>query len=54
MAGSEPGEMNVAEERMLGGKARPSRTSPRGKFDIHVQTSKLSQGELDTLILECR
>ena len=48
MAISEPGEMNASgDQPKLLLKAKPP-----GKFDMHMHTSKLSQRDLDDIILE--
>ena len=47
MAVSEPGEMNVPVDPPLLLKAKPP-----GKFDMHMHPSRLSQRDLDDMIVE--
>ena len=49
---SEPGEMNRPVSQPITEKPGPSVATPLGKFDMHIQVSKLTQGTLDDLIIE--
>ena len=49
---SEPGEMNRPVSQPITDRPEPSSAAPLGKFDMHIQVSKLSQDTLDDLIIE--